>query len=141
MSALSKNVPPAASAASSTAAVSSAPIRRPKLLHPSPTTDTSSAESPSRRVGRSVGIPPIASRPVPETYAIPQEFLDFRETIRQIATERIAPRAGEIDRTGEYPWDVRQLLAEQDILGLPFAEEFGGTGTGTLMLQIAVEEI
>ena len=32
-------------------------------------------------------------------------------------------------------------FAEQDILGLPFAEEYGGTGTGTLMLQIAVEEI
>ena len=31
--------------------------------------------------------------------------------------------------------------SEQDILGLPFAEEYGGTGTGTLMLQIAVEEI
>jgi alkylation response protein AidB-like acyl-CoA dehydrogenase len=75
------------------------------------------------------------------TYSIPQEFLDFRETIRQIATERIAPRAGEIDRSAEYPWDVRELLAEQDILGLPFSEDHGGTGTGTLMLQIAVEEI
>jgi acyl-CoA dehydrogenase len=36
---------------------------------------------------------------------------------------------------------VRELLAEHDILGLPFDEEYGGTGTGTLMLQIAVEEI
>src|SRR4051812_23548666 len=112
MSAVSKNVAPASIAASRTAAVSSAPIRRPKLLQPSPMAGTSSAESPSRRVGRSVAIPPIASRSVLETYAIPQEFLDFRETIRQIATERIAPRAGEIDRTGEYPWDVRELLAE-----------------------------
>jgi alkylation response protein AidB-like acyl-CoA dehydrogenase len=76
-----------------------------------------------------------------DVYSIPQEMLDFRETIRQIATEKIAPRAGEIDRSAEYPWDVRRLLAEQDILGLPFAEEYGGTGTGTLMLQIGVEEI
>jgi alkylation response protein AidB-like acyl-CoA dehydrogenase len=74
-------------------------------------------------------------------YAIPQDLVDFRETIRQIATERIAPRAGEIDREEKYPWDIRKLLAEQDILGLPFAEEYGGTGTGTLMLQIGVEEI
>ncbi|MFN8203115.1 MAG: acyl-CoA dehydrogenase family protein [Solirubrobacteraceae bacterium] len=36
---------------------------------------------------------------------------------------------------------MRRLLAEQDVLGLPFAEEYGGTGTGTLMLQMAVEEI
>ncbi len=74
-------------------------------------------------------------------YSLPQEMVDFRETIRQIATEKIAPRAGEIDRTAEYPWDVRKLLGEQDILGLPFDEEYGGTGTGTLMLQIGVEEI
>ncbi len=74
-------------------------------------------------------------------YEIPQEMLDFQATIRRIAVERIAPRAGEIDRESKYPWDVRKLLAEQDILGLPFDEEHGGTGTGTLMLQIGVEEI
>jgi alkylation response protein AidB-like acyl-CoA dehydrogenase len=76
-----------------------------------------------------------------DLYSIPQDLLDFRETIRQIATERIAPRAAEIDREEKYPWDIRKLLAEQDILGLPFDEEYGGTGTGTLMLQIGVEEI
>jgi alkylation response protein AidB-like acyl-CoA dehydrogenase len=74
-------------------------------------------------------------------YAIPQDLVDFRETIRQIASERIAPRAAQIDREERYPWDIRRLLAEQDILGLPFAAEYGGTGTGTLMLQIGVEEI
>jgi len=76
-----------------------------------------------------------------DLYDIPQELKDFRDTIRQIVTERVWPRAAEIDATGEYPWDIRKLLGEQDILGLPFAEEYGGTGTGTLMLQMAVEEI
>ena len=76
-----------------------------------------------------------------DLYAIPQEHEDFRDLVRRIATERVAPRAAEIDQTDEYPWDIRQLLAEQDILGLPFAEEHGGTGTGTLMLQMAVEEL
>src|SRR5688500_13937235 len=76
-----------------------------------------------------------------DVYSIPQEFLDFRDTIRQIAAERVAPRAAEIDETGEYPWDLRRLLGENDILALPFAEEFGGTGTGTLMLQMGVEEL
>ena len=76
-----------------------------------------------------------------DVYSIPQEFRDFQSTIRQIAQERIAPRAAEIDETGEYPWDLRKLLGENDILGLPFAEELGGTGTGTLMLQMAVEEL
>jgi alkylation response protein AidB-like acyl-CoA dehydrogenase len=76
-----------------------------------------------------------------DLYDIPQELRDFRDTIRQIVKERIGPRAAEIDESGEYPWDIRKLLGEQDILGLPFAEEYGGTGTGTLMLQMAVEEI
>jgi alkylation response protein AidB-like acyl-CoA dehydrogenase len=76
-----------------------------------------------------------------DLYDIPQELKDFRDTIRQIVKERVWPRAAEIDQTGEYPWDIRKLFAEQDILGLPFAEEYGGTGTGTLMLQMAVEEI
>ena len=76
-----------------------------------------------------------------DLYTIPQEHLDFRDTIRQIARERIAPRAAEIDEKAEYPHDLRQLLAEQDILGLPFPVEYGGTGTGTLMLNMAVEEL
>ncbi len=76
-----------------------------------------------------------------DIYTVPQEHLDFRETIRQIAQERIAPRAAEIDERAEYPHDLRRLLAEQDILGLPFEEQHGGTGTGTLMLNMAVEEI
>jgi alkylation response protein AidB-like acyl-CoA dehydrogenase len=76
-----------------------------------------------------------------DLYDIPQELKDFRDTIRQIVKERVWPRAAEIDETGEYPWDIRTLFGEQDILGLPFAEEYGGTGTGTVMLQMAVEEI
>ena len=76
-----------------------------------------------------------------DLYTIPEQYLDFRDTIRQIAQERIAPRAAEIDEKAEYPRDLRALLAEQDILGLPFEIDYGGTGTGTLMLNMAVEEI
>jgi alkylation response protein AidB-like acyl-CoA dehydrogenase len=81
------------------------------------------------------------SPPRTDVYAIPQELLDFRDTIRQIVNERVRPRAADIDRAGEYPRDIRELFAEHDILALPFAAEYGGTGTGTLMLQMAVEEI
>ncbi|HWH93448.1 MAG TPA: acyl-CoA dehydrogenase family protein [Baekduia sp.] len=76
-----------------------------------------------------------------DIYDIPQEHRDFRDLVRQLAVERVAPRAAEIDATDEYPWDLRRLLAENDVLALPFGEEFGGTGTGTLMLQMAVEEL
>ena len=76
-----------------------------------------------------------------DIYDLPEEYKDFRATIRQIVDEKVRPRAAEIDATGEYPHDIRKLLGEQDILALPFDAQYGGTGTGTLMLQIAVEEI
>ena len=79
--------------------------------------------------------------PIQPAYAIPQEFEDFRETIRRMAVERVAPRAQEIDEKAEYPRDIRELFASHDLMGLPFEERYGGTGTGTLMLNIAVEEI
>jgi alkylation response protein AidB-like acyl-CoA dehydrogenase len=74
-------------------------------------------------------------------YAIPQEFEDFRETIRKMVVEKVAPRAAEIDEKAEYPQDIRELFASHDLLGLPFETEYGGTGTGTLMLNMAVEEV
>jgi alkylation response protein AidB-like acyl-CoA dehydrogenase len=76
-----------------------------------------------------------------DVYEVPQEHRDFLDGIRAIVQGRVARRAAEVDRTSEYPWDIRELFGEADILALPFAEEYGGTGTGTLMLQMAVEEI
>jgi alkylation response protein AidB-like acyl-CoA dehydrogenase len=76
-----------------------------------------------------------------DSYALTDDQLAFRDTIRQMVRERVAPRAGEIDEKAEYPWDVRELFAEHDLFGLPFAEEHGGTGTGALTLVIAIEEV
>src|SRR3954452_25322509 len=76
-----------------------------------------------------------------DAYTIPQEHLDFRDAIRQISQERVAPRAADIDEKEEYPHDLRELFAEHDLFGLPFDAEHGGTGTGALMLNMAIEEI
>ena len=61
--------------------------------------------------------------------------------VRQLAVEQIAPRARQIDLDAAYPHDIRRLLADNDVLALPFGEEHGGTGTGTLALQRCVEEL
>ncbi|HEX2071066.1 MAG TPA: acyl-CoA dehydrogenase family protein [Thermoleophilaceae bacterium] len=79
--------------------------------------------------------------PGADAYSLPQEFQDFRATIRDLVQGVVAPRAAEIDAKAEYPWDVRKAFADHDLLGLPFPEELGGTGTGTLMLNIAIEEV
>ena len=61
--------------------------------------------------------------------------------MRTLARERIAPRAAEVDRTAEFPWDAVELLRENDVFALAFPEEYGGTGTGILTHLRAVEEL
>ena len=63
------------------------------------------------------------------------------EAIREIARERVAPRAAEIDHTGQFPWDMKELLAQQDILAMPFPTEYGGIGASELAIVTAIEEL
>jgi alkylation response protein AidB-like acyl-CoA dehydrogenase len=75
------------------------------------------------------------------TYRLTEEQVLLRDTIRELARERIAPRAAEIDRSGEFPEDIRQLLAQQDVLALPYPVEFGGLGADLLTQCVAIEQI
>src|SRR5260370_29584239 len=61
--------------------------------------------------------------------------------IREIAQAQVAPRAAEIDRTGEFPRDMKELLAQQDIYAMPFPTEYGGLGASELAIVMAVEEL
>src|SRR5205809_6187002 len=70
-----------------------------------------------------------------------EEQREIRELVRTLARERVAPRAAEIDKSAEFPWDVVELLREHELFGLPFDEEYGGTGTGALMVLVAIEEL
>ena len=74
-------------------------------------------------------------------YRLTEEQVLLRDTIRELARERIAPRAADIDRSGEFPEDIRQLLAEHDVLALPFPSEHGGLGADLLTQCLAVEQI
>src|SRR5689334_4754779 len=69
------------------------------------------------------------------------EQREIRELVRTLARERIAPRAAEIDESHEFPWDVVELFRDHEIFGLLFDEEWGGTGTGTLLALVAIEEV
>ena len=63
------------------------------------------------------------------------------EAIHELGIERIAPRAADIDHTGEFPWDMKELLAQQDILAMPFPVEYSGLGSSELMIVMAIEEL
>jgi alkylation response protein AidB-like acyl-CoA dehydrogenase len=69
------------------------------------------------------------------------EQRELRDLVRQLARERIGPRAAEIDESHEFPWDVVELYRENDIFGLFFEERYGGLGTGTLLALVAIEEV
>jgi alkylation response protein AidB-like acyl-CoA dehydrogenase len=69
------------------------------------------------------------------------EQREIRDLVRDLARERVAPRAAEIDKQGEFPWDMVELFREHELFGLPYDEEYGGTGTGALMVLVAIEEL
>jgi alkylation response protein AidB-like acyl-CoA dehydrogenase len=69
------------------------------------------------------------------------EQREIRELVRTLARERIAPRAAEIDKTAEFPWDMVELFREHGLFGIMFGEEHGGLGAGTLMALVAIEEV
>jgi alkylation response protein AidB-like acyl-CoA dehydrogenase len=69
------------------------------------------------------------------------EQREIRDLIRDLARERIAPRAAEIDKSAEFPWDVVELFRDHEVFGILFDEEYGGLGASALMTLVAIEEV
>ena len=69
------------------------------------------------------------------------EQREIRGLVRALARERIAPRAAEIDASGEFPWDVVELFRENDFFGVMFDEEYGGIGASALLTLVTIEEL
>ncbi|MFH1091060.1 MAG: acyl-CoA dehydrogenase family protein, partial [Pseudomonadota bacterium] len=65
----------------------------------------------------------------------------IREMARNFAQEVIAPQAEEMDRTGEYPYEILARMAELGLMGIPFSEEYGGSGAGWVAYNLCLEEI
>jgi alkylation response protein AidB-like acyl-CoA dehydrogenase len=75
------------------------------------------------------------------TYCLTPDQEQLRAVVRELAEERIAPRAADIDAKAEFPWDLKELLAKQDLLGTAFEERYGGTGLDGVSQAIVAEEI
>ncbi len=75
------------------------------------------------------------------TYELTDAHKLIRETARRIARERVAPRAPEMDESGEYPHDIFAAYRDVGLLGLTIPVEYGGSGAGFLALALAVEEV
>jgi butyryl-CoA dehydrogenase len=70
-----------------------------------------------------------------------QEEKAFQDRIRAFARDVIEPKAEQIDRTGEFPWETVTEMAKLGIMGINFPTEYGGAGKNTMHYTIAVEEI
>lgn len=64
-----------------------------------------------------------------------------KKMVKDFAEEVIQPRAIEIDRNAAFPEDIFKEMGSLGLLGIPFSEEYGGSGADTLTYALAVEEV
>src|SRR2546421_498307 len=65
----------------------------------------------------------------------------LRDTVREFARQEVRPVAEELDRTKAFPYEIVSRLGELDLMGIPFAEEYGGAGGDSFAYALAVEEL
>ena len=65
----------------------------------------------------------------------------LRDTVRSFSSDKIAPRAAEIDAKNEFPIDLWPQMGTLGLHGITVDEEYGGSGLGYLEHCVAMEEI
>jgi butyryl-CoA dehydrogenase len=76
-----------------------------------------------------------------DLYYLTNEQRMIRDLARQIAREKIAPLAAQLDETEAFPGEQLRLLAQQGLFGIWIPEAYGGTDMGCLALALVAEEI
>ena len=74
-------------------------------------------------------------------YFLTEEQEMIKDLVKQIAQEKIAPVAIELDEKGEFPWELMKIFAQSDLFAMFVPEEYGGLGKGVLDLCIIIEEL
>jgi len=74
-------------------------------------------------------------------FGLGEEIDALRDMVRRFAQDRIAPQAGEIDRSNEFPMDLWPQMGELGLLGVTADPEHGGSGMSYLAHVVAMEEI
>ena len=74
-------------------------------------------------------------------FPLGEEIEMLRDTVASFAAKEIAPRAGEIDRTDQFPMDLWRKFGDLGVLGMTVAEEYGGANMGYTAHMVAMEEI
>jgi alkylation response protein AidB-like acyl-CoA dehydrogenase len=75
------------------------------------------------------------------SYALSEEHEALRESVRQLAEDKIAPYAAAVDQEPRYPREAHDALVKADLHAVHIPEEFGGAGGDALATVIVIEEI
>jgi alkylation response protein AidB-like acyl-CoA dehydrogenase len=78
---------------------------------------------------------------LPDLFRLPEEHELLRESVRRLVDDKVAPRAAQVDATGEFPWDVYEVLVAAGFHALHVPEEYGGAGGDAVATCIVVEEV
>ena len=78
---------------------------------------------------------------IAELYRLPSEHEELRQVVRALASDKIAPRAAEIDAAGEFPQDVHDALAASGFHAIHIPEQYGGMGADALAACLVIEEV
>jgi alkylation response protein AidB-like acyl-CoA dehydrogenase len=74
-------------------------------------------------------------------YQLSEEQQLLRKAVRQLADDKIAPRAAEIDQAGEFPYDVLDALVRAGFHAVHIPEQYGGMGADAISTCIVTEEV
>src|SRR5699024_8470491 len=74
-------------------------------------------------------------------FELTEEQRMTRNMVRDFAHDVIKPRAIDIDREAKFPIDIFKEMGKLGLMGIPFPEEYGGSGGDTISYALAVEEI
>jgi len=84
-----------------------------------------------------------AHRPTAATNSpfLTEEHVQIREMVREFALREVAPIASDLDERKRFPHETIPKLAELGLLGVPWPQEYGGTGMDHVAYMIVVEEL
>jgi butyryl-CoA dehydrogenase len=74
-------------------------------------------------------------------YLLSKNCLEWRDRAREVGRKSVLPNAWKYDRLQEYPWDVKEALAEAELFKVWIPKEYGGAGCGVLELCVVVDEL
>src|SRR3954454_23414957 len=74
-------------------------------------------------------------------YRLGAETAALRKTVGEFAHDVVAPQIGEFYERDEFPAAIVRQMGELGLFGLPFPEEYGGSGGGYFTLWVALEEL